>query len=104
VSGSYETLISYALFAMWLFHGMTVLGVLVLRRKYPDKPRPYRMWGYPLSPLLFALFALWFVANTLVTRPVPSLAGALIMAGGIPIYYLWKSRASRSFPDPDRSG
>ena len=74
LSGSYETLISYALFAMWLFHGMTVLGVLVLRRKYPDKPRPYRMWGYPLSPLLFAVFSLWFVANTLVTRP-RSLAG-----------------------------
>ena len=95
LSGSYETLISYALFAMWLFHGMTVLGVLVLRRKYPDKPRPYRMWGYPLSPLLFAVFSLWFVANTLVTRPGPSLAGALIIATGIPIYYVWKSRAAR---------
>ena len=95
LSGSYETLISYALFAMWLFHGMTVLGVLVLRRKYPDKPRPYRMWGYPLSPLLFAVFSLWFVANTLVTRPGPSLAGALIIASGIPIYYVWKSRAAR---------
>ena len=95
LSGSYETLISYALFAMWLFHGMTVLGVLVLRRKYPDKPRPYRMWGYPLSPLLFAVFSLWFVSNTLVTRPGPSLAGALIIASGIPIYYVWKSRAAR---------
>ena len=92
LSGSYETLFSYALFAMWLFHAMTVFGVIVLRRKYPERPRPYRMWGYPLSPLLFALFALWFVVNTFVSRLGPSLAGALIIAGAVPIYYLWKRK------------
>jgi APA family basic amino acid/polyamine antiporter len=75
---------------MWLFHAMTVFGVGILRRKAPDLPRPYRMWGYPLSSLLFVFFALWFVVNTFVTRPGPSLAGALIIAGGVPIYYLWK--------------
>ena len=48
------------------------------------------MWGYPLSPLLFALFALWFVVNTFVSRPGPSLAGALIIASAVPIYYVWK--------------
>src|SRR5712691_10549965 len=50
----------------------------------------YRMWGYPLSPLLFTLFALWFVVNTFWTRPGSSLTGALIVVGGVPIYYLWK--------------
>ena len=90
LSGSYETLFSFVLFAMWLFHGMTVFGVILLRRRAPDLPRPYRMWGYPLSPLLFTLFALWFVVNTLWTRPGPSLVGALIVAGGVPVYYLWK--------------
>jgi APA family basic amino acid/polyamine antiporter len=90
VSGSYEALISYALFAMWLFHGMTVFGVIVLRRKYPQQARPYRMWGYPVSPLLFTLFSLWFVVNTFVSRPGPSFAGALIIVGAAPIYYLWK--------------
>jgi len=95
ISGSYEALISYALFAMWLFHGMTVFGVIVLRRRYPDRARPYRMWGYPVSPVLFALFSLWFVVNTFVSRPGPSFAGAMIIAGAVPIYYVWKRAASR---------
>jgi APA family basic amino acid/polyamine antiporter len=90
LSGSYETLFSFVLFARWLFHAMTVFGVIILRRREPDLPRPYRMWGYPLSPLLFTLFALWFVANTLWTRPGPSLIGALIIAGGVPVYFLWR--------------
>jgi APA family basic amino acid/polyamine antiporter len=63
LSGSYETLFSFVLFAMWLFHAMTVCGVCILRRKRPELSRPYRMWGYPLTPLLFTLFALWFVVN-----------------------------------------
>ena len=84
-----EALFSYALFAMWLFHAMTVFGVIVLRRKYPSAS-PLSHVGYPLSPLLFALFALWFVVNTFVSRPGPSLAGALIIAGAVPVYYLWK--------------
>ncbi|HZT31718.1 MAG TPA: amino acid permease [Bryobacteraceae bacterium] len=95
VSGSYETIVSYALFAMWLFHGMTVFGVIVLRRRDPERLRPYRMWGYPLAPLLFALFAGWLVVNTLVSRPGPSLAGTAIIAAGVPIYYIWKKRGSR---------
>ncbi len=94
LSGSYETIVSYALFAMWLFHGMTVFGVILLRRRDPDRPRPYRMWGYPLSPLLFALFAGWLVVNTFVSRPGPSLAGTVIITAGIPIYYFWKKRAA----------
>ena len=68
LSGSYETLFSFVLFAMWLFHGMTVFGVIILRRKAPGLRRPYQMWGYPISPLLFTLFALWFVVNTLSAR------------------------------------
>jgi APA family basic amino acid/polyamine antiporter len=93
LSGSYETLFSFVLFAMWLFHAMTVFGVIILRRRTPDLPRPYRMWGYPLSPLLFTLFALWFVVNTFWTRPGPSLIGAMIVAGGVPVYFLWRRTA-----------
>ena len=61
VTGSYETLAEYAMFATWLFYGVMVAGVIVLRRTQPDLPRPYRMWGYPFTPLLFLA----------VTRMVP---------------------------------
>jgi APA family basic amino acid/polyamine antiporter len=94
LSGSYEMLITYALFAMWTFHGMAVFSVLILRRRYPRRERPYRMWGYPVTALLFVLFALWFVINTLVTRPVSSSASAAIMAAGVAAYFVWNRRGS----------
>jgi basic amino acid/polyamine antiporter, APA family len=103
VSGSYEMLITYALFAMWTFHGMAVFSVLILRRRYPERARPYRMWGYPATALLFVLFALWFVINTLLTRPVSSSASAAIIAAGVAAYFVW-SRKGASGPAKDGCG
>jgi APA family basic amino acid/polyamine antiporter len=95
LSGSYEMLFSYVMFASWFFHGMTVFGVLILRRKRPDLERPYKMWGYPLAPLLFVGFALWFVLNTLIIRPSSSLIGSLIITSGVPVYWAWQSAMRR---------
>ena len=96
LSGSYETLFSYVMYATWLIHALTVIGLLILRRKDPDRPRPYKMWGYPVAPLLFVLFALWFAMNTLITRPGSSLMGTLIIAAGVPIYFVWRRFTSVS--------
>ncbi len=93
VSGSYETLADYAMFAIWLSYVFMIAGVLVLRRTQPDLPRPYRMWGYPVTPLLFIVVALWFLVNMLVTRPGPSFAALGLIATGFPVYYLWRRRA-----------
>ena len=90
VSGSYEILFSYVIFAAWIFYGMAVLGVVVLRRKAPEMPRPYRMWGYPATPLAFAAVSFWFVANTVVAKPFSSLIGLAIVAAGVPVYYIWR--------------
>jgi APA family basic amino acid/polyamine antiporter len=93
VSGSYETLIDYAMFAIWLSYVFMIAGVLVLRRTKPDLPRPYRMWGYPVTPLLFLGVAVWFLGNMLITRPGPSLAGLGLIAAGVPVYFLWRRYA-----------
>ena len=95
VSGSYESLAEYAMFATWLFYGLMVAGVILLRRKKPDLPRPYRMWGYPFTPLLFLLVTAWFLINTLITRPIPAIAGLILIAAGIPVYFIWH-RGSQS--------
>ena len=95
VSGSYETLLDYAMFAIWLFYGLMIAGIVVLRRKQPDLERPYRMWGYPISAALFLAVTGWFLLNMLVTRPVPSLTGLLLIATGVPVYLLWARRGSR---------
>jgi APA family basic amino acid/polyamine antiporter len=97
VTGSYESLIDYALFGTWLFYALMIAAVMVLRRTRADVPRPYRMWGYPITPLLFLAVTLWFLGNMLVTRPVPALAGLGLTLTGIPAYFLW-----RRFGQPNR--
>jgi len=95
VSGSYETLLDYAMFALWLSYGLMVAGVIVLRRKQPELARPYRMWGYPATAVLFVAITGWFLINMLVTRPVPSLAGLLLIAAGVPVYFVWAHRIAQ---------
>jgi APA family basic amino acid/polyamine antiporter len=72
-----------------------VLGVVLLRVKRPELPRPYRMWGYPATPILFLLVTAYFLGNTLLTRPGPSLAGLALIATGVPVYFFWRRSASR---------
>jgi len=94
LTGSFETLVPYGMIAAWFFYGWTVAGVIILRRKFPNRPRPYRMWGYPVTPLLFVAVAAWFVANTWITQPGPSTIAFLIVGSGIPAYVLWRRFAS----------
>ena len=89
VTGSFESLLDYALFALWLSYGAMVAGVIVLRVKRPDILRPYRMWGYPVTAVLFLAITAWFLGNMIVTRPVPSLAGLGFIVAGIPVYFFW---------------
>ena len=97
-TGSYVTLVSYVLFIAWVIHALTVLGLIVLRRKHPEWERPYRVWGYPWAPLLFVAFAIWFVVTTLIARPESSIAGIGIMAAGVPIYYFWRKKETVRSP------
>lgn len=89
ISGSYESLVDYAMFALWLFYGLMVAGVILLRIKRPALPRPYRMWGYPVTAILFLAITCWFLINMIVTRPIPSLAGTALIVVGIPVYFFW---------------
>lgn len=96
VSGSYESLVDYAMFAIWLSYGFMVAGVIVLRIKRPDFDRPYRMWGYPVTAVAFLLITAWFLGNMIVSRPVPSLAGLGLILTGVPIYLFWARQRSIS--------
>jgi len=93
LTGTYETLASYAMYAAWIFYGLTSLGVLILRRRLPDVPRPYRMWGYPVTLLLFVAVTFGFVLNTLIATPGLAIAGTLLIATGAPVYWLTVGRA-----------
>lgn len=92
LSGSYELLLSSCIFVAWLFYGMCAAGVIVLRRKAPEAPRPYRMWGVPWTPALFSTTAAVVVIGSFWTRPLVSAAGLFLMLSGIPLFLHWRRR------------
>jgi APA family basic amino acid/polyamine antiporter len=96
LSGSYETLYSYSIVAAWIFYSLSVAAVFVLRRKRPDLPRPYRMWGYPHTLWVFVLVSVWFILNALLTQPVPTLTALAIAAVGVPAYAIWRRLHARA--------
>ncbi|HKQ05948.1 MAG TPA: amino acid permease [Blastocatellia bacterium] len=96
LSGTFDQITTYTIFALWLFFGVTVSAVFVLRRKMPDVERPYKTLGYPLVPLLFMLVAAWLVINTIVTSPVESVIGLVLIALGLPVYFYFKRKQART--------
>ena len=95
LTGSYETLYSYTIVAAWIFYTMAVAAVFVLRRRFPDAQRPYRMWGYPWTAALFIGVSAWFIANAVATQRRPSLMALLIIGSGVAAYYVWCAGSHR---------
>jgi APA family basic amino acid/polyamine antiporter len=93
-SGRYDQLYTYVIFAVFLFHAGTGTAVFVLRRRRPDAPRPYRVWAYPVVPVIFILTSMAFVANTLYERPMESLLGLGMLVLGLPAYVFWRRKAA----------
>ena len=96
LSGRYDQLFTYVIFASWIMYAMTTAGVIVLRRKRPDLPRPYRTLGYPVVPVLFVLVAVCLVISTLFQSPRESLMGLVLIILGLPFYFYWRSREKRA--------
>jgi APA family basic amino acid/polyamine antiporter len=94
LSGTYEQIYTYVVFAAVLFHVGTVAAVFVLRRKRPHLERPYRTWGYPWVPVAFVFASVLLVGNTLYEKPVESLLGLGLVALGGPAFVFWRRRAA----------
>jgi APA family basic amino acid/polyamine antiporter len=87
LTGGYEHLITLSGFSSWIFFTMVVLAVIVLRRRHPEWPRPYRAVGYPFTVVVFVLVSSFFVINTLVEAPRSSLLGLGLLLIGVPFYF-----------------
>ena len=93
---SFQQVMVYAGFILNLFTFLTVLGLLVLRWRQPNLPRPYRAWGYPLTPAIFLALSGWTLTFIVQKNPAESLYGLLTLLGGVAVYAL----TTRRFPLP----
>lgn len=92
LSGQYDNLYRLVIFSSWILYALAAAAVIVLRKKQPNLPRPYRVLGYPLVPVLFVGVACMLLVSTLLKFPRESIMGLLLIVAGIPFYYYWKGR------------
>jgi APA family basic amino acid/polyamine antiporter len=90
--GTFEQLFTYVVFGQWIFFGLTVAAVIVLRKKRPDLPRPYKTWGYPVTPILFILAAVFISMNSFINEFRNAVIGLVIILLGVPAYFYWKNK------------
>ncbi len=95
LSGTYQDLFEYVVFALVIFWAATGLAVIILRSKQPEIARPYKAWGYPVLPILFVLINFGVFLNTIWAQPVQSLIGLVILIAGIPAFLYWQSKETR---------
>lgn len=96
LSGTFEQLFTYVIFGEWIFFGLTVAAVIILRKKRPDLPRPYKTFGYPVTPVLFIFCALLISVNTLINEFTNAMAGLLIILLGLPAYFYWIKKTKKT--------
>jgi APA family basic amino acid/polyamine antiporter len=93
-SGSFDQLTDMMIFVVFVFYGATATGVFILRKKMPDAPRPFKVWGYPVVPAIVILFSAGLFFNTIITQPREAVFGLVLMLTGIPMWY-WFNRKNK---------
>ena len=91
-TGTFEQLLTYVVFTGWLFYALGAATIFIYRRRSDEVASPYRVPGYPLTPLLFILSAAAIVINTMATQPIRAAVGLGVVLLGVPAYLIWRSR------------
>jgi APA family basic amino acid/polyamine antiporter len=100
---SFESVLEFIQFSLTFCSFLAVAGVIVLRFTRPELPRPYRVWAYPLSPLVFLAISLFMMVYMVLERPAQSLAGFALMLAGLIVYALsHKQSRSSAVMEPSR--
>ncbi len=89
---SYEAVLEFIQFSLILCSALTVVGLIKLRITEPDLPRPYRAWGYPVTPLIFLVVTLFMLAYLVAARPIQSLSGLVVMLVGLTLHAVARAR------------
>lgn len=96
LSGSFDTLTDYAIFALTMFYALVAASVFIFRRRQPNAERTYRVWGYPVVPILFLAVSAWLIFQTIWDRPKQSGIGLGLILLGLPVYWVLQSRQKSS--------
>jgi APA family basic amino acid/polyamine antiporter len=94
LSGSYNDLLDYVIFAVLLFYILTIAGLFVLRRTRPDLDRPYRAFGYPVLPAIYIMAAGLIEVLLLLYKPNYTWPGLIIVLLGLPVYFIWRRKST----------
>ncbi|HEY4102194.1 MAG TPA: amino acid permease [Gemmatimonadales bacterium] len=95
LQNSFAQLADRFVLGTWPFYALAVAGVFILRRRRPEMPRPYRTWGYPITPALFLVASVGMMVNAVVTNPRDNGFTFGIILAGVPVYWLWRWWESR---------
>jgi APA family basic amino acid/polyamine antiporter len=106
LTGSFDMLTDVFVFVTWLFYGFAAYGLFILRKKMPEAQRSYRVWGYPIIPVVFILFAAFYFFLTLYNDIISyargekefinSVYGLALTAAGIPLYWYFSRKNKNS--------
>jgi APA family basic amino acid/polyamine antiporter len=89
-SGTFEQLLTYVVFIGWIFYALAAASIFVYRTRLSDAPRPYRVPGYPFTPIIFIGAAMALVVSTVATQPARAAIGLAIVLLGAPAYAFWR--------------
>lgn len=96
LTGTYDQIFTYVIFAGWIFYALGAVAVFILRSKQPDAHRAYKVPLYPVIPILFIAVATWFVYNTIVQKTADSIVGLFLVLAGIPFYLYWQKQMKKA--------
>jgi APA family basic amino acid/polyamine antiporter len=94
-TGTFDQLLTYVVFTGWIFYALGAASIFFYRRRLPDAHRPFRVPGYPVTPLLFVAASAAIVLNALFTQTGRAMIGLAVVLTGAPAYLVWRSRTRR---------
>ena len=95
ILGDFEAIIGAILYVLYIFYILSIIALFILRRKRPDAIRPFKVWGYPITPLFFLLVASGYVISVLLFNFGQSWPGLAVFVVGLPVYWIWFRGKSR---------
>jgi basic amino acid/polyamine antiporter, APA family len=101
-SGTFETVLVYTQFSLLLCPFLSVMGLIVLRIREPRLERPYKVWAYPITPIIFMVITLWMMISVIMERPAQSVLGLITVVAGLTIYFFSKE-SGRSVPSKSQN-